>query len=93
MYVHALDLLYFWMYQPRSRIAMRNILGAMSPDERKIILETQMVLKQQRPVSLLFIEGVLGQGFSKPLAFYLSHSPIYLAAVEQILKENGGHNE
>lgn len=93
MYVHALDLLYFWMYQPRSRIAMRNILGTMSPDERRIILETQMVLKQQRPVSLLFIEGVLGQGFSKPLAFYLSHCQMYLAAVERMLEEVAGDGE
>ena len=87
MYVHALDLLYFWMCQPRARDAMRDLLKEMSPDEGRIILQSQAVLQQQRPVSILFIEGVLGTGFSKPLAFYLSQAPAYLSAVQQLLAE------
>jgi hypothetical protein len=90
MYVHALDLLYFWMYQPRARNAMRVLLRELSPDEASIILQSQAVLQQQRPVSMLFIEGILGAGFSKPLAFYLSQSPAYLAAVQQLLAEQNG---
>jgi hypothetical protein len=85
MYIHALDLLYFWMYQPRSRLAMRNLLKSMSPDESRIVLRTQAVLKHQRPISLLFIEGVLGHGFPKPLAFYLSQSGPYLEAVHKMI--------
>ena len=87
MYVHALDLLYFWMYQPRARIAMRDLLRKMSADESRIVLQTQAVLHQQRPVSMLFIEGILGTGFSKPLAFYLSQAPEYLEAVRRLLAE------
>jgi len=87
MYIHTLDLLYFWMYQPRSRNAYRSLLNTFSPDEQRIILETQLVLRQQRPISLLFIEGVLGQGFSRPLAFYLSNAPIYLSAVDELLQQ------
>jgi hypothetical protein len=87
MYVHALDLLYFWMYQPRSRIAMRVMLRELSPEESRIILQTQSVLVRQRSVSLLFIEGILGQGFSRPLAFYLSHSPNYLNSMQELLRE------
>ncbi len=85
IYIHALDLLYFWMYQPRSRLAMRNLLKSMSPDESRIILRAQAVLQHQRAISLLFIEGVLGQGFSKPLAFYLSQSGPYLEAVQKMM--------
>jgi hypothetical protein len=87
MYVHTLDLLYFWMYQPRARNAMRVLLRELSPDESRIILQSQAVLQQQRPMSMLFIEGILGAGFSKPLAFYLSQAPAYLSAVRQLLDE------
>lgn len=85
LYVHALDLLYFWMYQPRARLAMRTVLREFSPDEQQLLLQTQMVLQHQRPISTLFIEGMLGKKFSKSLAFYLSHSPGYLAAVRKMM--------
>lgn len=88
IYVHALDLLYFWMYQPRARNAFRKLMTELSPDESRIILQAQTVLYQQRPISLLFIEGIVGQGFSKPLAFYLSESPAYLSAIERMIAEN-----
>jgi hypothetical protein len=85
LYVHALDLLYFWMYQPRARQAMRTVLREFSPDEQQLLMQTQMVLQHQRPISTLFIEGMLGQKFSKPLAFYLSHSTSYLATVRKMM--------
>ena len=87
-YVHALDLLYFWMYQARARLALRIALKELSADENQIILQSQMVLKHQRLISTLFIEGMLGQGFSKPLAFYLSHASTYMAAIQKIIQHN-----
>ena len=89
MFVHALDLLYFWMYQPRARNAFKTLIGELSPDESRIILQAQTVLYQQRPISQLFIDGIVGQGFSDPLAFYLSQSPVYLSAIEALIAENG----
>ncbi|MFH1983500.1 MAG: hypothetical protein ABIL58_16785 [Pseudomonadota bacterium] len=88
MYVHALDLLYFWMYQPRARNAFRALIEELSPDESRIVLQAQTVLYQQRPISQLFIDGILGQGFSRPLAFYLAQSPAYLAEIEVLIAEN-----
>lgn len=88
MYVPALDLLYFWMYQPRARNAFKTLMEELSPDESRIVLQAQTVLHQQRPISQLFIDGILGQGFSKPLAFYLDQSPAYLAAIEALIVEN-----
>ncbi len=88
LYVHALDLLYFWMYQPRARIAMRNVLREFLPDERKLLMLTQQVLQHQRPVSTLFIEGMLGTQFSRPLAFYLSQSGNYLTALQKMLRHD-----
>jgi hypothetical protein len=44
-----------------------------------------MILQHQRPISTLFIEGMVGEKFSKPLAFYLSHSAGYLAAVRKMM--------
>ena len=31
--IHALDLLYFWLYQPRSRSALRQFLDTLAEDE------------------------------------------------------------
>ena len=85
LYVHALDLLYFWMYQPRARLAVRTSIRQFSPDEQQLILQTQLLLQHQRTISTLFIDGMLGEKFSKPLAFYLSQSPGYLATIHRMM--------
>ena len=54
----------------------------------RIVLQAQTVLSQQRPISMLFIEGILGQGFSRPLAFYLSQSHAYLTVLKKLIAEN-----
>lgn len=84
--INALDMLYFWMYQPRARTAFLRILKTMEPDERKILIKTQMVLKMKKEVSQLFIDGVLGTDFSRSLAFYLNRSGEYLKAIEKLEK-------
>jgi len=76
--ITALDLLYFWMYQPRARTAMRTLLDTMSPDERRILIRTQFILLRKRAISLLFVDGFLGRNFSRALAFYLERSGEYL---------------
>ncbi|MGB9499033.1 MAG: hypothetical protein ACKVE4_04615 [Dissulfuribacterales bacterium] len=82
--INALDLLYFWMYQPRSRTAFKNFLCAMDPDERRILIKSQMALNMEREISQLFIDGIAGNNFSKPLAFYLNRSGEYLKAIDKL---------
>jgi hypothetical protein len=83
--IHALDLLYFWMYQPRSRTALRQFLTSLTEDERQILVSSQFTLQQHREISQLFIDGILGQNFQRPLSFYLSRYEGYLEEVKRLI--------
>ncbi|MGM0453255.1 MAG: hypothetical protein ACQERN_08845 [Thermodesulfobacteriota bacterium] len=82
--INALDLQYFWMYQPRARTAFRRLLRDMDPDERCVLIKAQEILKMDREISQLFLDGIVGRNFSKALAFYLDRSVPYLAAMEKL---------
>jgi hypothetical protein len=84
--INALDLLYFWMYQPRSRTLLKNRLRAMSKEECRIFIGSQDVLQREREISQIFIDGLIGNNFSRALAFYLNRYREYLA----ILREMAG---
>jgi hypothetical protein len=83
--VHALDLLYFWMYQPRARTALRRFVQALSEDERQILASSQFTLQRHREISQMFIDGILGAKFPRPLSFYLSRNAEYLEAIKGIV--------
>ena len=85
MIIHALDLLYFWMYQPRARSAIRSLAQTLSDEEQIILSETQSVLLQKKKISLLFVEGLVGKNFSKALAFYLDRSTEYLKGMKKVI--------
>ncbi len=85
--IHALDLLYFFMYQPRGRSALQIELGRLSAQERRVFWYTQRLLCQQETVCLLFINGVLGRDFSRALAFYLNRYQEYLSALDRMLRK------
>jgi hypothetical protein len=38
----------------------------------------------EREISQMFIDGIAGRNFSRPLAFYLSRSAEYLHAIEKL---------
>ncbi|PJB45733.1 MAG: hypothetical protein CO108_06800, partial [Deltaproteobacteria bacterium CG_4_9_14_3_um_filter_63_12] len=76
--IDALDLLYFWGFQPRARIALKQQLALMSQDERRFVLQSQKVLERKRDVSELLLDGLVGKHFEGALAFYLSNSERYL---------------
>ncbi|MFW6324715.1 MAG: hypothetical protein ACOC0U_06585, partial [Desulfovibrionales bacterium] len=76
--VNALDMLYFWMYKPRSRHVLRRFLRDMTMEERRVFLLSQYVLQREKEISRLFLDGLVGRDFSRPLAFYLSQAPKYL---------------
>jgi hypothetical protein len=82
--INALDLLYFWMYQPRARNVLCALLQGMSREKRQILLRSQSVLKRKPEVSQLLLDGIVGKRFAKALSFYLDRSEEYLNAVEKL---------
>ncbi|MFC1610084.1 hypothetical protein ACFL6C_03950 [Myxococcota bacterium] len=80
----SLDLLYFWMYQPRARIALLQQMAHMSSDEKQFLLRSQQVLKRKRIVSEMLLNGLVGKRFESALAFYLSHADRYLRSFARL---------
>jgi hypothetical protein len=82
--INALDLLYIWMYQPRAASTLASIMRDMSAEERRILVASQLILEQQRQISQLFVDGVLGKKFSRALSFYLDRSEEYLKSLQDL---------
>lgn len=80
--VNALDLMYFWMYQPRARKALATISENMSEEEWLIFYRSQLVLKRHKEISQVFVDGLVGKYFSKALSFYLDQAQLYLRDLE-----------
>lgn len=76
--VNALDLMYIWMYQPRARKALQQIVTTMPTEEWLIFYRSQLVLNRQREISQVFVDGMVGRNFAKALSFYLDRSEAYL---------------
>ncbi|MBU2550642.1 MAG: hypothetical protein KKB20_19695 [Proteobacteria bacterium] len=83
--VHALDLLYFWFYQPRARTALRQLARTLSPEEIQILVGCQHILSRQRDISMMFIDGIIGKNFSRGLSFYLNQWEAYLKNMRRLL--------
>ena len=88
MIVNALDLLYFWMYQPRGRSVCHALMAKMSRDERNILVEAQGILRQTKEITMLFAGGLVSGNFSRPLAFYLAHAGEYLEALQKTVRQD-----
>jgi len=82
--IHALDFLYFWMYQPRARSMLKHLMRTMSKEEKQIFVLSQSILLQQQEISQLFLDGIVGKNFSKALAFYLNRSQEYLEVLNKM---------
>ena len=78
MIIFSLDLLYFWMYQPRAESALKLIMKSLTREERRILMDSQHILLQEKKISLLIVNGMLGKNFSKALSFYLDRHAGYL---------------
>lgn len=83
--INVLDLLYFWMYQPRARTAFKKLICSMAPDERRVFIKAQSILRMERDISQMFIDGIAGRHFSKSLAFYLDRYDEYLHSIEKLI--------
>ena len=83
--INALDLMYFWFYQPRAIDALKYLLRQMTPEERSTLLRSQNVLTREKEISLMIVDGMLGRNFSKALTFYLGRWQQYLTAMEALI--------
>lgn len=82
----ALDLLYFWYYQPHARTVLKQLVKQMSLEERLIFLRFQYVLERKKMICNLFLDGFLGKSYSKAMAFYLNSGDQYINSLNKILK-------
>lgn len=80
---NALDLMYFWYYQPRGRQMFRDILADARPDERRMLIRAQEILLRKRAISGMFLDGLVGKHFDHALAFYLGRVDAYLEAMKK----------
>ncbi len=76
--VNALDLMYFWMYQPRGRSTLKRLLATMTDEEKTIFVSSQLVLTRVQEVSQMLVDGLAGANFARPLAFYLARHDEYI---------------
>ena len=82
--VNALDLMYFWMYQPRARKALQHIVEGMDREQWLIFYRSQLVLKRHKEISQVFVDGLVGKDFSRALSFYLARAEEYLAQLQHL---------
>ncbi|MDD9302690.1 MAG: hypothetical protein HUK40_10290 [Desulfobacter sp.] len=81
--INCLDLLYFFMFLPRARQVMADMVMHLSFEETHIFSLSQNLLTQEQHISRLFVDGILGRNFSRALSFYLTSHTVYLSALAE----------
>lgn len=84
--INALDLMYFWYYQPRAQDAFRQIARTMPEADKNVLARSQLVLTREREISQMLVDGLLGRNFSRPLAFFLNKRKEYLRRLTRICR-------
>lgn len=92
MLIHALDLMYFWMYKPRARTMLARIVRRMSAEEKIVLFRSQLVLTREKEISQLLVDGLVGQNFARPLAFFLDCYRDYLEDMGTLTGEKRAKN-
>ncbi|MCP3942946.1 MAG: hypothetical protein GY710_15875 [Desulfobacteraceae bacterium] len=82
--IDSLDMFYFWMYLPRARSKMSNMVSRLTPEEKSIFFLSQGMLKHEQYISRLFVDGILGSNFSRSLSFYLTNHKKYLSGIARM---------
>jgi hypothetical protein len=93
MIINTLDLFYFWMYQPRARMTILEMVSRLTPEEKTIFFQTQKILEHEQYISRLFVDGILGRNFSRPLSFYLTTYQKYLTSISKFASTNHTDHE
>lgn len=83
---NALDLLYIRAYKPRAGDALRQAMERMTRDERAVFVASQQILREEKEVATLFVNGLVGRNFSKALSFYLLRYAPYLDELEGLAR-------
>lgn len=92
--INALDLMYFWSYQPYAQQTFTSAIRAMTQEERILLARSQHILAEVRGVSLLFVDGLVGVNFARALSFYLNRHADYIAQINKIcssIRNSKGH--
>ena len=79
--VNALDLMYFWYYQPCAQQTLTAMLRTMTREERIVLARFQSILLNVQEVCQLFVDGMLGTNFSRALSFYLDNYEEYIDTI------------
>ncbi len=82
--INALDMMYFWFYQPRALYVLTRRLQRLSGVERLVLWRSQCVLACEREVSQMLVDGLVGNSFARPLSFYLDRHAEYLRDMERL---------
>ena len=85
--INALDLMYFWMYQPRAATVLNDFIRKMTAEERSIFARSQNVLVREREISQMFVDGLVGRNFAPALAFFLNRYYDYLEEMYKLTGE------
>ncbi|HPN93163.1 MAG TPA: hypothetical protein PLS19_01220, partial [bacterium] len=86
--VNALDMMYFWLFQPRARIAFKAIACNMDKYELLIVIHSQHILKNKLEIGLLFVDGIIvGKDYSKALSFYMDYHDSYLNCLDNMFSD------
>lgn len=89
--INALDLMYFWYYQPRAQEAFKKILLNMPVADKNVLMRSQLVLTREREISQMLVDGLLGRNFSSALAFFLDKHKAYVRLMTQLCKPQKLH--
>ena len=79
--INALDLMYFWYYQPCAQQTLIANLRMMTREERIVLARFQSILLNVQEVCQLFVDGMLGNNFSRALSFYLDNYEDYIDTI------------
>ena len=79
--INALDLMYFWYYQPCAQQTLLSLLRGMTREERVVLARFQSILLNVQEVCQLFVDGMLGMNFSRALSFYLDNYEDYIDTI------------
>ena len=80
-FITALDLMYFWYYQPCAQQTLHATLRHMTREERTVLARFQSILINVQEVCQLFVDGMLGSNFSRALSFYLDYHEDYINTI------------
>lgn len=84
--INALDLMYFWYYQPRAQDVCKRLMLTMPQADKNVLQRAQLVLTREREISQMLVDGLLGRNFSPALAFFLSKHKQYLRISSKLTK-------